>query len=67
MCSMIQHEKLSTMVFEYHIYQKEESLFKNHGISTDSDVKFIKELIDHDLSKLEKPERRFLYEVYTCI
>ena len=61
-----QHEKLSTLVFEHHIYRKEESLFRNHGISTD-DVEFIKELIDHDLVDLKKPERRFLYEVYIDI
>ena len=56
------------MVFEYHVYLKAKDLFNDYGIG-DQELKFIKELIDHDLSesskaKLQKPERRFLYEVY---
>lgn len=81
-CNNVQHEELSNMVFEDHIYKKHKKLFNSHGIC-DEDVKFIKELIDHKLpmegesiddsepameeesenEKLQKPERRFLYEV----
>lgn len=55
------------MVFEHHVYLKEKDLFNGYGIG-DREKDFIKELIDHDLSvsgitKLQKPERRFLYEV----
>ena len=49
------------------MYLKEKSLFNDYGIY-DRELEFIKELIDHDLSesstvKLQKPDRRFLYEV----
>ena len=56
------HEKLSTLVFEHHVYLKRKEVFQSYGID-DCEVKFIKELIDHDLStpeKLEKPQRTFL-------
>ena len=47
------------------MYLKRKEVFKSYGID-DHEVEFIKELIDHDLStpeKLQKPQRRFLYEV----
>ena len=55
------------MVFEHHVYLKEKSLFNDYGID-DRELEFIKELVDHDLSEsstveLQKPYRRFLYEV----
>ena len=53
------------MVFEHHVYFKEKDLFNSYGIG-DQELQFIKELIDHDLSstaQLQKPKRRFLYEV----
>ena len=54
------------MVFEYHVYLKAKDLFNGYGIGN-QELEFIKQLIDHDLSesstKLQKPERRFLYEV----
>ena len=56
-------------MFEFHVYTENKGLiFDSYGIDCD-DVQFIKELIDHDLStpdkiaKLQKPKRRFLYEV----
>ena len=61
-----QHEQLSASVFEHHIYAPaKEKLFTWHGIG-DEEVRFIKELIDHNFSEgteLKYPERRFLYEV----
>ena len=71
---IIQREKISSLIFERHIYKELEKSFTSYGIGA-VECLLIQELIDHDLRNepvmgLSQPERRFLYEVYnysTCM
>lgn len=65
----MQKEKLSSLIFEHHVYnflEEKDKYFSSYGINGEDTV-FIQELIDHDLldrvTLLAQPERQFLYEV----
>ena len=64
----MQKEKLSSLIFEHHIYNRLKSKFSTYGING-LETLIIQELIDHDLVDRvmahTQPEKQFLFEV--CI
>lgn len=67
----MQKERLSSLIFEHHIYNHLKSKFLTYGING-PEILFIQELIDHDLVDrvmvhTQPAEKQFLYEVCNSI